>query len=225
MASLGTHVGHPLLKDSPLYSLFLPLFFTLKADRLLQPPRSQLPGLRALGLSTSLPQYLSKQQHCQRVLPGHAAGGNLLPSPSSVKELIVPGRRNTVNTGLECALLETDKLTWRHTQTCKHTHCSVKIYTNRFLRIKRGSVSAVRRLPRSPVHNINSCSPQQVNQGDCGSLIFPWKKQFVSHNNEYVTSRNLVTWEHLEGKKWEEGEKRGRIKGNREGEKQRLRSW
>lgn len=83
----------------------------------------------------------------------------------------------------------------------------------------------MRQLPRSPVHNINSCSPQQVNQGDCGSLIFPWKKQFVSHNNEYVTSRNLVTWENLEGKKWEEGEKRGRITGNREGEKQRLRSW
>lgn len=127
MDSLGPHGCHPLLKDSPVYSCFV-FAFTLKADRLLQPPCSQLPGLRALGLSTSLPQYLSKQQHCQRVLPGHAAGGNLLPSPSSVKELIVPDRQNTVNIRLECAsgygqtYLETHADRQIHSLFCKNIH-------------------------------------------------------------------------------------------------------
>lgn len=53
------------------------------------------------------PVWLSihqKLRHCQRGVPGCPAGGNLLPSPSTVKELIVLGRQDTVNMRVECVL-------------------------------------------------------------------------------------------------------------------------
>lgn len=87
--------------------------------------------------------------------------------------------------------------------------------------LQRVSQSQQHRCQGPPDNNINICR-LQVNWGDRSSLILPRQKQFVHHNCVCAQVRHKVGQSRKLGKKsrkrWEEGKKKGGIKGNREGE-------
>lgn len=170
-------------------AVYMLLILTLRVDCLLY-RRSALCYPELSLACRDFPPVLfnvhQKLHHCQRCVPGSPAGGNLLPSPSTVKELIVLGRQDTVNmraesvsgdteTHAETSDRQTHSPFWedmRHTQAHKQIP---EIEQGHEAWVSPSSAPCVL-LPRSPDININNCRHQQVNWGDCSGLIFPRQK-------------------------------------------------
>lgn len=157
-------------------AVYMLLILTLRVDCLLY-RRSALCypelSLACRDFPLVLLSVHQKLHHGQRGVPGSPAGGNLLPSPGTVKELIVLGRQDTVNTRVESVSEDREthaetsdrqahSLFWddmRHAQAHKQIP---EIEQGYGARVSPSSAPCVL-LPRSPDININNCRHQQVN--------------------------------------------------------------